>query len=721
MGDRAAFEVLLKDKVSRPAARGASAVDKLLGFLGKKSGADKRSSRAIADQVKKNDQLSRSLIRQSRIVERQSKQIIRQTRVIDRQARASARNARVPASRGGGSGSGGGDTFSGMLKFTAVEQGARLAAQAVMATGKKAYDSIATFQDLQLAFRELTKGQPIDGDKLFEHVRAQAMGFGLDVKDTAKQYTKFLALQFTPVEADKLLAVGADLRALGNDAEDISGIFRAMGQIKSKGRLQAEELLQMSERGVSTQLIQEEIGKLMGGKSQQEVIKLQEQGKVTGDVALKAIERALNRKLKQENAGDTGKKFAEENISGMAGRVKATWDNLWLGLGPRAEAKLSKSMGSILSKFDEWARSGEADAFMDRWGDRLNRFNDTLLVAIDLAGSFKSSFASGEESAGGIVSFLDKMSGARGLEESRGTIENLGRALGFVTSVAGGLFGVLRMGYGVMIDTFMTPVNRVIDALSSVSDILSSDASWVDKAFGVGKNIVMGLLRGAMEVAFFPVRLAKNMIDQVLENFDVKDQVYALGKSAVSALADGILSIVGLPGQAIRKVMSLVVGSAKDEIQMHSPPRVFLEMGRATPEAYALGVERSTRVAAVAAVGAGAKASAGFSLGLGFGERERERAPMLERRSNVVDLGEKRRERFGDAPVFNCGPTSAPTPVFGDCGGTSLQINGPLVSFSVDASGATDGEGIAEAISSRLEPELEALFERIAEALGAAA
>src|SRR5690606_28430602 len=147
-----------------------------------------------------------------------------------------------------------------------------------------------------------------------------------------------------------------------------------------KGRLQAEELLQMSERGVSSKLVQEEIGKLLG-KSQDEVRKLQEQGKIDAETALLGIEKAINRKLGQSQVGETGKRYAENTIDGIQGGLKARWDNLWIGLGQRTEGSFTKLLMGGLDKFDSWIRSSGAERLMESVGERVSGSNEFLIDA----------------------------------------------------------------------------------------------------------------------------------------------------------------------------------------------------------------------------------------------------------------------------------------------------------------------------------------------------
>lgn len=80
-----------------------------------------------------------------------------------------------------------------------------------------------------------------------------------DVQEAAK---KFLALSFSAGEViPTLTAVGDAAAAMGGGAEMIDGIVMALGQMKTKGRVQAEELLQLAERGIPVyKILQEELG-----------------------------------------------------------------------------------------------------------------------------------------------------------------------------------------------------------------------------------------------------------------------------------------------------------------------------------------------------------------------------------------------------------------------------------------------------------------------------
>jgi tape measure domain-containing protein len=83
-----------------------------------------------------------------------------------------------------------------------------------------------------------------------------------DFADTAKASQQLLAYG---VASEKLLpilkGIGNATAAAGGSTEEFVGALRAIGQIQTKGRLQGDELLQLSERGIpATRILQRELG-----------------------------------------------------------------------------------------------------------------------------------------------------------------------------------------------------------------------------------------------------------------------------------------------------------------------------------------------------------------------------------------------------------------------------------------------------------------------------
>ena len=82
-----------------------------------------------------------------------------------------------------------------------------------------------------------------------------------DFAQSAKGAQRLLA---TGIAADKLVptmrAVAGAVAAAGGSTEEFLGVLTAVGQIKSKGKLDLEELNQIKERGIDLQFLQKELG-----------------------------------------------------------------------------------------------------------------------------------------------------------------------------------------------------------------------------------------------------------------------------------------------------------------------------------------------------------------------------------------------------------------------------------------------------------------------------
>ena len=102
-----------------------------------------------------------------------------------------------------------------------------------------------------------------------------------DLVDTAK---KLKAFGFETEEVVKVTKQLADVA--GATGADLGGIATAFGQIEAKGRLQAEELMQLQERGVGlAQVLQREYG-LTG----EEFAKAMSKGQISADAVSAALE-----------------------------------------------------------------------------------------------------------------------------------------------------------------------------------------------------------------------------------------------------------------------------------------------------------------------------------------------------------------------------------------------------------------------------------------------
>ena len=306
------------------------------------------------------------------------------------------------------------------------------------AAGSYAISAMGQRTATMRAFTQLT-GSRKQGE--LELYRGQQFSQKTDftAEQIEKSQTRLMAQGFRDKELYGTLFAAADLASMmpGNKNETMDRITMALSQIKSKGKLQGEELTQqLAEAGLNTTLVKQELMKSYGLKSTQDVDKLMGKGGVSADVALPAIQRAILAQLGTTKAG--------EYSAGSAGSVTALISN-------RDEA-----IKNVLKGFDAdehlpamerykkvLTEQGKLFDLNSKTGQQLS------LVMQDLANTAvngKSAWA--EFQAGFIESFADSYTQSMGKNgrafDTEGTTQamrNLGDAIGRLGSIASTAIG----------------------------------------------------------------------------------------------------------------------------------------------------------------------------------------------------------------------------------------------------------------------------------------
>lgn len=205
----------------------------------------------------------------------------------------------------------------------------------------------------------------------FDSLRHEAASLGMDVERTQHSFQKLLAAQFEIGKARELIRMGADLQAIGASADGVEGVLLAMTQIKSKGRLQAQEMLQLQERGISAELVYAALGKTLH-KTRDQLAKMQEAGEIKAPEAIEAILEAVRKKTGVVNSGDAGKKFAESTLLGMSGVLAGGVSNFFIDVGDAMLPGLTKVFGLVRGTVAKFGN----DPAMKQFGDvMLGKFN----------------------------------------------------------------------------------------------------------------------------------------------------------------------------------------------------------------------------------------------------------------------------------------------------------------------------------------------------------
>lgn len=421
-------------------------------------------------------------------------------------------------------------------------------------------------QRSMLGLNQLAKHGASAG-KLFDHVRREAEDLGLDVKDTTKTFLKFLALQFDPKSATEMIRMGADLRAFGTDAEGVQRIFAQIGQIKAKGKLQGEELIVLAENGISTQLVYEELQKTLG-KTKDEVLKLQQAGKLDDVTALDAIGKAVNKKLNQKTFGETGKKIADSTLSGMSGRLKAQVQNALTDIGQMVEGPLTEAFAPIAQGIGAFLKSDDGTAFIRAIADSITVAADAVKVALPFVKEFMKSFgssfmAAAPEIFNAVGDALGFMSGSSGdvMTNTKLIAETLGQVAAFGIGAAAVLGGLLHAAF--------TSVSVVIQYLVG---------AWQGLIKTVGEFVFVLSDWWANVQARFSAAAGNKVL-------------YEFGRAIVTGLATGMNALVNLPFQAIDNIGEGIKGRLKNVLGIKSPSREMMAIGAQTVAGLEIGLK----------------------------------------------------------------------------------------------------------------------------------
>lgn len=598
------IDIAVDSKSVKRAARSVAKLEKAISRLNRTSDRSNRISRATTGIQSKQMRQNRALEKQRIRIENQdrSKQAsarvkkmnrlksltVRRDRELasaaKRRSRAQAKMSKLDFNAARLRASNGpvdklGKSFGGLAKSAgaaAIQVGAVAVALSVGVIAKftQAVISAKEFDTAnRIAFESLLGSSEAAADAMASSEQI-AERFGIKLEDVTGGMKKLLSAQFSLSKSKELIKMGADMRAISSSAEDVKGALRAISQIKSKGRLQGDELLQLAEAGVSQQLIFEELQRSLGVGSVGEVIKLKEAGEIDSETAINAIQAAVLKKTGSKEAGDAGERFAKLSLEAAANRIRNSRLNLFRDVAedsPEAFEKLA-DIGNRLAGF-----------LNDLDRDQLGKIFETAISALDTLVDLGKAFTSG---------FVE------GLAENSDSTQDFFEALKDPEVI----LSIQEMGksFGTLVDT-LAKLAAIMGKIASFSDVLSGLVPGGGALSGIsgGLNALPGLLGDNPEVE---------------ESARLSGE--GLGKSLSSGFAGGMSSGTGIVISAALALARAAKNAftSPSGIDANSPSKVFEEYGGDVVDGFAKGAAQTPSQSA-AANGGGAAAQGGGGLG----------------------------------------------------------------------------------------------------------
>ena len=196
----------------------------------------------------------------------------------------------------------------------------------------------------------------------------------------------------TPYNNEEVIAAGRSLLNIGTTTDDLTKKLTVIGDVAAgaqvplrdmmniyaksanKGRISAQELNQLSERGIPIMQVLAD----MTGKSTAEVMKLGEKGKLS----FALLDEAL-----QKMSSKGGQYFGlmekqSKNLKGQWSMLQNEIEKIGIAIGEKSIPALSKGVNSLVAKIEEMKATGQLDEIISGIADAIG---NTVVAIRDLA------------------------------------------------------------------------------------------------------------------------------------------------------------------------------------------------------------------------------------------------------------------------------------------------------------------------------------------------
>ncbi|GAB4275132.1 tape measure protein [Thermincola ferriacetica] len=225
----------------------------------------------------------------------------------------------------------------------------------------------AEYEQLRIGF-ETMLGSAQKANAFLKELQMFAAKTPFEFDDVTGAAKKFMALGFEANQViPTLTAVGNAVSALGGGKEMIDRVTMALGQMQTKGRVQAEELLQLAEQGIPVyEILKEKLG-----LTAEQVANIGKEG-IKSDAAIKAIVEGLNERFPN---------MMEKQSSSLLGLLSTAKDYFKIVLkditGPLFD-QLKVKLQEAMKAFDELKKTGKLDEWIKRGQEIMTSFLNVL-------------------------------------------------------------------------------------------------------------------------------------------------------------------------------------------------------------------------------------------------------------------------------------------------------------------------------------------------------
>lgn len=217
------------------------------------------------------------------------------------------------------------------------------------------------FQTDQIGFETMLKSKK-KATKFMDSAKKFASVTPFDTSAVVSNAQRMLAYGFSDKDIiPDLTKIGNASAALGAGEEGISRVSRALGQMKTNGRLNAEDMNQLTDVGINAWKYLADAE----GKSIAQIREMSQKGEISGDKAVKTI---LNGLKEFDGMMD---KTSNSTVSGLMSNIKDTFDiNIVSKWGKGLQKGATKGLGEFADYLDKSdTKLKEAGTSLEKLGE----------------------------------------------------------------------------------------------------------------------------------------------------------------------------------------------------------------------------------------------------------------------------------------------------------------------------------------------------------------
>lgn len=471
-----------------------------------------------------------------------------------------------------------------MLEFEVIKEVGHMfmeVGEKVFEMGKEMIEAASYAEKLHLSF-ETMLGSGKEATEVMEQLEVMAAKMGVSGKQLTGEGSELLSAGFSKDRLTDLLAASHDIAALNpTNAGAASSAVSMFAHIQDTGKLTARAMMQLKQLHISVPEVTANLAKAYGVKTDQ-VKKLIEKGKIDAAHGISAIEEAIAKKGGTSALGDTAAKFGH-TAGGMMEVIKNIPETIFAAVSDTRGFDTFKGfLENIISL------AGPGSKFQKGITEALGSVLDAMFGDL-----------SGPQGADKFKSILDSV-----VKVVKTIPENIAKArIAFeefwpVVKTAGEILLAMK---GVQLAT--SAVTAIMAAGNTVAtgSFWSLNAAMAANPVGLIVAGIAALGFGIYELVTHWTEVKKFFSDVAtsIGDFFVKmwDKVVDYTKHAAKRVWEGFTSGLGdgnAADNAARFVPDTIIKGTKDGLQIHSPSKVFENLGLMTAHGFAIGVDKGS-------------------------------------------------------------------------------------------------------------------------------